>query len=91
MQILDVNRAIMFGTFTNDELNSVIDAVKFARAQLQQQVRRRVTLGSTVKFFNARHNVQVQGNVEKIARKYISVRTANQGVWRVPANMIELV
>ena len=34
MNVKEINSAIMFGNLTNDELSTVIDAVKFARAQL---------------------------------------------------------
>jgi hypothetical protein len=32
----------------------------------------------------------MQGDVTKIAQKYVTVRT-NDGLWKVPANMLEVV
>lgn len=89
ISIKDVNSAIMFGNFTNDELTSIIDAVKYARAQLAQQTKRSLMLGDTVKFTSAKNHMTYSGTVSKIAIKYVTVRT-NQGSWKVPANMLEV-
>ena len=90
-KIQDVNSAIMFGNFTDVELNSVIDAVKFARAGLQRQVKRSLTLGTTVRWTSSKNPSGVQGTVEKIALKYVTVKTASGYRWKVPANMLEVV
>ena len=88
MNIKEINTAIMFGNLTNTELSSVIDAVKFARTQLTQQNKRSLRVGSNVKFVSTKTGMALQGTVDKIAIKYITVRTP-QGLWRVPANMLE--
>lgn len=88
--IQEINRAIISGVFTNDDLVSIIDAVKFARSQLSQQNKRSMRLGSTVRFTSTKTGQSLTGDVTKIAIKYITVRTA-QGLWRVPANMLEVV
>ena len=88
ISIKDVNSAIMFGNFTNDELTSIIDAVKYARAQLAQQTKRSLMLGDSVKFTSTKNHMTYTGTVSKIAIKYVTVRT-NQGLWKVPANMLE--
>ena len=73
-QIQQVNSAIMFGNFTNEELTSIIDAVKFARALvLQTKNKRALTLGTIVKFTSSRTGMPVTGTVEKINRKFIIV------------------
>lgn len=88
--IQDINRAIIAGSFTNDELVSIGDAIRFARAQLTQQTKRSLTIGSTVKFTSAKRGMTVTGTVRKIAIKYVTVDTG-QTLWRVPANMLEAV
>ena len=90
MDIKQINSAIMFGNLTNTELSSVIDAVKFARASLQKQVKRSLRIGDNVNFTQSKTGLNVTGVVTKIAIKYITVRTV-QGLWRVPANMLTLV
>lgn len=88
--IQEINSTIMFGDLSNEQLDSVIMAVKYRRNQLSRQIKRSVVLGDRVKFHSSRRNQTVIGTVEKVAIKYITV---NSGMtrWRVPANMLELV
>jgi hypothetical protein len=86
--IKDVNSAIMFGNFTNDELTSIIDAVKYARGQLAQQTKRSLMLGDSVKFTSIRNGVTYRGTVRKIAIKFVTVDTGSV-LFKVPANMLE--
>lgn len=88
--IQDVNAAILQGNFTNDQLSSIIDAVKFARARLMEKNKRSMFLGDTVKFTSTKNGVQYTGTVQKIAIKYVTVNTG-MGQWRVPANMLEVL
>jgi exoribonuclease R len=90
MTVSQINSAICAGTFTNDELTSIIDAVKFARARLAQRVRFQVRAGSQVRFTSSKTGMVVDGTVTKMAQKYATVSTA-QGLWKVPANMLEIV
>ena len=90
MNIKDINQAIMFGTSTNDQLTSIIDAVKWNRAQLIQTTKRSLRLGANVNFTNSITRQNVTGIVTKIAIKYITVKTV-QGSWRVPANMLSVI
>ena len=86
--IQEVNRAIMFGTWTNSELNSMSDAVKCARSQLTRDVKNSIRTGQMVKFTSSRSGKVMVGDVTKIAIKFVTVRTPT-GLWKVPANMLE--
>ena len=88
MSIQTVNAEILAGNFTNEQLSSIIDAVKFARARLTETNKRSLRLGATVKFTSTKSGVTLIGTVDKIAIKFVTVRTP-QGLWRVPANMLE--
>ena len=88
MNIQQINSAIMFGDFSNDELNSIIDAIKFRRASMQRQARYTLKIGSPVTFTSAKTGQRVQGSIQKIAQKYATVSTG-QGLWKVPMNMLE--
>ena len=90
LSIQEINRAIMHGSFTNDELSSIIDAVKWNRSQLARTVKRSLMLGDNVNFNSVKLGRNVTGVVTKIAIKYVTVRTVN-GLWKVPANMLEVV
>lgn len=86
-----INGAILAGNFTNEQLNSIIDAVKFARAQIAQKNKYTLTVGSNVKFTSSRNGQTILGTVEKVNRKFIIVRENGKtfgGSWRVPANML---
>jgi small-conductance mechanosensitive channel len=87
MNISQVNQAIMHGNFTNDELSSIIDAVKYGRARLTRQIKRGLAVGDNVNFNSTKLGRNVTGVITKIAIKYVTVRTAT-GLWRVPANML---
>jgi hypothetical protein len=86
--IHDITRGIMFGDLTNDELTAVIDAVKFARANLAKQVKYTLVKGSRAKFRNTRTGQVMIGEVTDVKRKFIHVRVGMTN-WRVPANMLE--
>ena len=87
MNVQQINTALITGTFTNLELASVIDAVKFARSRLAQQTKGSLRVGDSVSFTSSKTGLAVQGIVTKIAIKYVTVKT-HQGLWRVPANML---
>lgn len=87
--IQQVNSTIMFGDFTNDQLNSIISAVKFRRSQLTRETKRQLRVGSQVKFASTKTGQTVVGTVNKVAIKYVTVATP-QGLWKVPANMLEV-
>ena len=88
MSIQSINTEIIQGNFTNDQLSSIIDAVKFARARLGEVNKRALRLGATVKFTSSKTGMTYTGSVDKIAIKFVTVRTS-QGLWKVPANMLE--
>lgn len=90
MDIKQINSAIMFNTWTDTELSSMIDAIKFARSSLVKQNIRGLTLKSNVEFTNSKTGRTMRGFVEKIAQKYVTVDTG-AGRWRVPANMLRVV
>ena len=90
MDIKQVNSAIMFGTWTDTELSSMIDAIKFARAGLLKQAKRQLRIGTDVQFHSAKRGMTVQGKITKVAQKYATVSTA-QGLWKVPMNMLSVV
>jgi hypothetical protein len=88
--IQEVNSSIMFGDWTNVELMSMIDAVKWKRATLAKLTKASLMLGDAVSFTSSKTGLEVTGTVTKIAIKYVTVRTG-AGSWRVPANMLTKV
>lgn len=90
MDIKQVNSAIMFGSWTDMELSSMIDAIKFNRASLAKQIKRSITVGDNVEFTSHKTGRTMRGFVKKVAIKYVTVDTG-MGLWRVPANMLRVI
>ena len=98
ISITEVNQAIMFGDFTDEQLRSIGAAVTYRRNQILSANKRQLAVGSKVKFVG-RQGRTVIGDVQKINRKFIIVREqancSNSSIfpvnWRVPGNMLELV
>jgi uncharacterized protein YwbE len=90
LTIQQVNSAIMLQTWTNTELSSMIDAVKWNRANLANQIKRSIQVGDNVEFTSSKTGRLTRGFVTKIAIKYVTVNTG-MGQWRVPANMLSVV
>lgn len=90
MNVQAINTALITGSFTNDELSSVIDAVKFARSRLAQTTKYSLKVGDNVNFTSTKTGQNYTGFVTKIAIKYVTVKTVG-GLWRVPANMLTKV
>jgi hypothetical protein len=90
MDIKQINQAIMFSDLTNDELMSVIDAVKWKRATIAKLTKASLRVGDNVNFTSSKTGMNMTGVVMKIAIKYVTVKTI-QGLWRVPANMLSKI
>jgi hypothetical protein len=90
MDIKQINQAIMFSDLSNDELTSVIDAVKWKRATIAKLTKASLRIGDNVNFTSSKLGRNVTGVVTKIAIKFVTVKTI-QGAWRVPANMLSKI
>ena len=80
----------MLQTWTNTELSSMIDAVRWNKDQLAKQIKRSISIGDNVEFTSSKTGRLTRGFVTKVAIKYVTVNTG-MGLWRVPANMLKLV
>jgi hypothetical protein len=89
MNIMQINTEILQGGFTNDQLVSIIDAVRFAQARLRDATKRSLRIGDEVCFVSSKTGHHYRGHVRKIAIKFVTVDTG-QSLWRVPANMLTL-
>ena len=86
MTINELNQAIMFGEFTNEQLNSLQMAIKFARAKLGKKNKYAFGVGDSVRFDS--RGVRYVGVVQRVLVKNVVVKTSI-GTYRVPANMLE--
>lgn len=85
--IKEINTSIIQGSFSNDELQSIVSAVVFARNQLARQNKYTFSVGADVQFTNSRTGQTVIGVVNKVNRKTMLVQVGSR-IWRVPANML---
>lgn len=85
-----ITSLIRSSNLTNNDLVDIIEAVKYKRSLLARQTKATISLGDNVKFTSSKTGRLTQGIVKKIAIKYITV-DAGTMVWRVPANMLEIV
>lgn len=90
MNMTQIRTEILTGQFDNTELQALMETVQYARAQLGKTVKRQLQPGVSVSFVSNRSGQRVMGTVERVAIKNIVVRT-HLGLYRVPANMIEVV
>jgi uncharacterized protein YwbE len=90
LTIQDINGAIMSQSWTNTQLTSMIDSVKYARSRLVQETKYSLRVGDNVQFTSSKTGRLTRGFVTKIAIKYVTVDTG-MGQWRVPANMLSKV
>lgn len=89
MNIQQVIREIQMGAdVTNEDLNQVIEAVRYRRSQMGRQTVRSLKIGDRVSF-NGR-NGYTEGIVKDIKIKNVIVREGMLN-WKVPASMLTLV
>lgn len=78
--------SIISNKMSNDDLNLIVDAIKFARHRLIQQAKSQLRIGDRVKWTST--SSPGRGVIKKIAIKYVIVDTGI-GLYKVPANKLE--
>jgi hypothetical protein len=86
ISINEVNTAIMHQEWTNDQLNSMVMAIKYARERIAKRTVWSLTHGARVQFVDRAGRTQI-GTVKKINRKKVIVQVGMTS-WNVPANML---
>ena len=90
--IQQLNSSIMFGKWTDVELRSMAEAIRFNQTSLRKQVKRNLDVGVQVRWVSTKNPSGATGKVTKIAIKYVTVRNDRDGgLWKIPANMLEIV
>ena len=90
MDVLTLRSHIINGGYTNEDLNLLGESIRTARKRLVNEVKSGLSIGDNVSFTSSKTGKNITGYVEKIAVKYVTVRTL-EGGWRVPANMLTAV
>jgi len=89
MNIQNINSAIVTGSFTISDLDSIADAVKFARSRIATKLAVTLTKGSVVTVNHAK----VQGMVRKVIKVKIKKADVdfNGKIYQVPLAMCQVV
>lgn len=89
MDIKEINTAIVTGKFTIADLDSIADAVKFARSRIATTLSVTLTKGSKVRV----NHVKVQGKVGTVLKVKIKKADVDFGgqVFQVPLSMCQVV
>ena len=88
MSVNQIVAELMSGALTNDDIEQVTQALKYARAQVGREVKRQLAPGASVRFYHPKQNFYIVGTVNRIKQKYVLVDTP-QGRYNVPANLLE--
>lgn len=83
-----VVKSIMFSDFDSDQLNEIVQAVKYRRSEIAKSTKRSVTIGTKVSFVD-RHGKKYLGDVTGIKIKNIIVKIGMTN-YRVPASMLTI-
>jgi hypothetical protein len=89
MLVNQIVTELMSGTLSNDDIERVAQALKYARAQVGREVKRQLAPGASVKFYHPKQNFYIAGTVNRIKQKYVLVDTP-RGRYNVPANLLEM-
>jgi ribosomal protein L35AE/L33A len=85
--VSDINKAILSGNFSADELRSISQATKAAYTMLQSRAKFAFYVGESVRF-TTRSGELVTGKVTKINQKTINVRTNTGMEWKVSPSLL---
>jgi hypothetical protein len=92
LTINQVNDAIIAGTFTNDQLNSILTSIKLAKNMLTWGNLSKFRPGESVSFVTK--GKKIIGTVERTLQKNVHVKESGKPfgsgkLWRVPAFALE--
>ena len=89
MSVNQIVTELMSGALTNDDIEQVTQALKYARAQVGKTIKRQLSPGVSVKFYHPKQNFYIAGTVNRIKQKYVLVDTP-RGRYNVTANLLEM-
>lgn len=90
MTVQEINRAIVTGSFTAQELESIRDAIKFAASKTARVNSVTFHAGDSVKLSHVKLGGTVVGTVRKIKIKKADVHIPSMNVtYTVPLSMLE--
>ena len=91
MNIQAINTAIISANFTNAELDSIQDAIRFAKSRIASQLSCTLIKGSKVTLSHVKLGGRVTGTVIKVKIKKADVKLDSGQTYTVPLAMLTAV
>jgi hypothetical protein len=88
MNVKEINTAIISANFTNTELDSIQDAIRFAKSRIASQLSVTLGKGSKVSLSHAKLGGRVFGTVLKVKIKKADVKLDSGLTYTVPLSML---
>ena len=86
--VSDIAVAIIGGKFSNDDLRSLHDAIKYAMDRNTYVTKVSLGIGDRVTFSN-KAGREISGIITKINQKTVAIKTANEGNWKVSTSLVK--
>ena len=83
-----INTAIISANFTNAELDSIQDAIRYAKSRIASQLSVTLGKGTKVTLSHAKLGGRVQGTVLKVKIKKADVKLDSGMIYTVPLAML---
>jgi hypothetical protein len=90
MNVKEINTAIISANFTNTDLDSITDAIKFAKSRIASQLSCTLGKGSKVSLSHAKLGGRVFGTVLKVKIKKADVKLDSGQTYTVPLSMLSV-
>jgi hypothetical protein len=91
MDIKAINTAIITGTYSNSDLDSIQDAIRFAKSRIASQLSVTLGRGSKVTMTHVKLGGRVTGTVLKVKIKKADVKLDTGMIYTVPLSMLTAV
>ena len=88
MNVPQINTAIVTSKFTAMELDSISDAIKFARGRLSNTLAVTLRSGAEVTVTHSKLGGTVRGTVIKVKIKKADVKLDSGKIYTIPLNML---
>jgi hypothetical protein len=88
MNVKEINTAIISANFSNSDLDSIQDAIKFAKSRIASQLSVTLGKGSKVSLSHAKLGGRVFGTVLKVKIKKADVKLDSGMTYSVPLSML---
>ena len=84
----EINKAILSGSFSVDEMRSIVQAVNYKNREMQSRAAHSFGRGDKVQFMSKRG--LIKGTVTRVNQKTVSVQAFDGVQWKVSGSLLSL-